>query len=240
LRLRRPVEEVTALANRTAEQLLHEFRSNATADVTMSLLRSQDALLHLSLMAAHLGEGQIVDGQSLAADMNADLPALLRSFTPSREPEDAEASSLDADQLLTRWTKRGWVHRSVDPASRIERYQLTSGANQAVRQMRALHRHSSVATESALAMVMEDIRHIATDANPDPAVRRRALQEQIAALRAQLDALDRGDALTVNHRELVDRVAAVAQLIDRIPADIGRYGERMHANTATPGVVHYG
>lgn len=198
----------------------------------MSLLRSQDALLHLSLMAAHLGDGQIVDGQSLAADMNADLPALLRSFTPSREPEDAEASTLDADQLLTKWTKRGWVHRSVDPASRIERYQLTSGASQAVRQMRALHRHSSVATESALAMVMEDIRQIATAANPDPAVRRRALHEQIAALRAQLDAVDRGDALTVNHRELVDKVAAVAQLIDRIPADIARYGERMHANTA--------
>jgi hypothetical protein len=88
----------------------------------MSLLRSPDTLLHLSLMAAHLGEGQIVDGLSLAADMNADLPALLRSFTPSREPENAEAPTLDAEQFLTKWTKRGWVHRSVDLASRIERH----------------------------------------------------------------------------------------------------------------------
>ena len=32
---------------------------------------------------------------------------------------------------------------------------------------------------------------------------------RFAALRAQLDALDRGDALTVNHRELVDKVAAL-------------------------------
>ncbi|WP_067510017.1 DUF3375 family protein [Actinoplanes sp. TFC3] len=230
---RRLFEGVEALASQSAEQLLHEFRSNATADVTMSLLRSSDALLHLALMAAHLGEGQIVDGQSLAADMNADLPALLRSVTPSRDPDDAEVPTLEAEYLLTKWTKRGWVHRSIDPASRIERYQLTSGASQAVRQMRALHRHSSVATESALAMVMGDIRQIATEANPDPVVRRRALKEQIAALREQLDALDRGEVLVVNQRELVDKVAAVAQLIDRIPADIGRYGERMHANTAT-------
>jgi hypothetical protein len=58
------------------------------------------------------------------------------------------------------------------------------------------------------------------------------VSSKIAALRARLDAVDRGDALTVNHRELVDKVAAVAQFIDRIPADIARYGERMHANTA--------
>src|SRR4051812_8416213 len=103
---RRLFEGVEALASRSAEQLLHEFRSNATADVTMSLLRSSDALLHLALMAAHLGEGQIVDGQSLAADMNADLPALLRSVTPSREQDAAEAPTLDAEHLLTKWTKR--------------------------------------------------------------------------------------------------------------------------------------
>jgi hypothetical protein len=39
----------------------------------MSLLRSRDALLYLALMAAHLGEGQIVDGQSLAAMIGDDL-----------------------------------------------------------------------------------------------------------------------------------------------------------------------
>jgi hypothetical protein len=71
-----------ALANRSAEQLFQEFRGNATANVSMLLLRSPDALLRLYLMTAHLGKGQIVDGQSLAADLNADLPALLRSFTP--------------------------------------------------------------------------------------------------------------------------------------------------------------
>lgn len=94
------------------------------------------------------------------------------------------------------------MHRSVDPASRVERYQLTSGAAQAVRQMRSLQRRSSVATESALAMVMADLHQIATEANPDPAVRRRALTEQIAALVAQRDALDRGETLLVNHRDL--------------------------------------
>lgn len=219
------------MTRKSAEQLFHEFRGNALADVTMSLLRSRHALVHVALMAAHLGDGQIVDGQSLAAAVNADLPALLGGDT-SINDEAGEDVAWDADGLLTKWTKRGWVHRSADPVSRIERYQLTSGAAQAVRQMRSLQRHSSVATESALAMVMADLHQIATDANPDPVVRRQALTEQISALLAQRDALDRGEAMLVNHQELVDKVAAVAQLIDRIPTDVARYGEQMHANTA--------
>jgi hypothetical protein len=36
----------------------------------------------------------------------------------------------------------------------------------------------------------------------------------------------------VDHAELTDRLAALAQLIERIPADLARYGEQMHANTA--------
>jgi hypothetical protein len=222
-----------ALAGKTAEQLLHEFRGNSAADVTMSLLRSRHALLNTALMAAHLGDGQIVDGQRLAALINADLPVLLRSYEWDGEDDDSVPDLPDADALLNRWTRKGWLHRTVDPQTRVERYQLSTGAHQAVRQMRNLQRHSSVATESALTMLMAEMRQIATDANPDPRARRDALEEQISALVAQRDALDRGELPRVSNRELVDRLTAVVQLVDRIPADIARYGELMHDNAAT-------
>ncbi|WP_018788159.1 DUF3375 family protein [Micromonospora sp. CNB394] len=223
------------MAAKSAEQLFHEFRSNSAADVTMSLLRSPHALVTLALMAAHLGDGQIVDGQTLAAQLNADLPVLLRGYTGDDEEPESDALIADipdADVLLTRWTRKGWLHRSVDPTTRIERYQLSTGAGQAVRQMRNLQRHSSVATESALTMVMAEMRQIATDANPDPVARRVAITDQIAALVAQRDALDNGELPTVSHQELVDRLTAVVQLVERIPADIARYGELMHDNAA--------
>ena len=229
-RTRHSHDEVVPLTNRTAEQLFHEFRGNAEADVTMSLLRSADAYLHLALMAAHLGDGQIVDGQTLIADMDAELPAILRGYTNA--DDDSNQALTDADKLLARWRRRGWVSRSVDPTSRVERYQLTSGARHAVQQMRGLQRQTSVATESALSMIMADVHRIAAEANPDPAARRLALNEQIAALREQLAALDRGELPPVDHRSLIDKIAAVAQLTDRIPTDIARYGEQMHANTA--------
>jgi Protein of unknown function (DUF3375) len=220
------------LAAKTAEQMMYEFRANTAIDVTMSLLRSPDAIMHLALMAAYLGDGQIVDGPNLAAAINADLPAMLSAETTT-DSDEALFDLPDADGLLTRWTKRGWVYRSVDPATRIERYQLTSGAIQAVRQMRNLQRNTSVATESALAMVMADLRQVASDANPDPIARRLMLTEQIVTLEKQREALDRGEMPEVSHRDLIDRVVALAHLVERIPADVARYGEEMHANTAT-------
>lgn len=218
------------MADQDAERLLHEFRGNVDTDVTMSLLRSNDALLHLALMAAHLADGQVVDGESLTARIDEDLPRLLRTHTPSED--GALMTFPDADTLLTRWTKKGWVHRTVDPGTRIERYQLTSGAAQAVRQMRNLRRRSSIATESALAMVMAEIRQIAAEANPDVEARRAAITEQIALLEVQRDALDSDQPPEVNQTELVDKVSALVQLIDRMPVDIARYGEQMQANTA--------
>ena len=60
---------------KTAEAYFYEFRASADTDAAMSLLRSRDALLYLALMAAHLGEGQIVDGQSLAAMIGPFVPS---------------------------------------------------------------------------------------------------------------------------------------------------------------------
>jgi len=147
---------------KTAEAYFYEFRASADTDAAMSLLRSRDALLYLALMAAHLGEGQLVDGQSLTARIADDLAGL-----DSAAGQDGDAAR-DPDSILRRWTRQGWVHRSIDYETRTERYQLTAGAHQAVQQIRSVRRHSSTATQSALAMVMTELRQIAVEASPDP------------------------------------------------------------------------
>jgi hypothetical protein len=222
---------VARVGTKSAEHFFHEFRDGSAADAAMSLLRSRNALVHMALMAAHLGDGQIIDGMTLTTMLDEDLPILAR-YLPAAEPDISVTNLPDAEEMLATWVKKGWVHRGVDPETRIERYQLTSGAANAVRQMRGLQRETSVATQSALAMVMAELRQIATDADPDPAVRRQAIDEQIAALQAQREELDNGKSVEVNAGQLIDRVAAVAQLVERIPTDLARYGEQMHANTA--------
>ncbi|MGH3985360.1 MAG: DUF3375 family protein [Pseudonocardiaceae bacterium] len=226
------------MAERTAEQLLHEFLGSTSADVTMSLLRSTDAPLHLALMAAHLGDGQLVAGQSLSAAIDADLDGLLRVYRPTGETGEGagedSAGTRDGAALLTHWRRKRWVHRRADPRDpRIERYQLTSGATAAVRQVRGLRMQTSVATESALAIVMSELQQIAAEANPDPAARRRLLQDRIDELVKERDALDRGETPATDHAGLVDKLAALGQLMERIPGDVASYGEQMQANTAS-------
>ncbi|MGH3274065.1 MAG: DUF3375 family protein [Streptosporangiaceae bacterium] len=214
---------------KSAESYFYEFSTNADADAAMSLLRSTDALLYMALMAAHLADGQIVDGMTLTSVIGEDLLDLRARVAGG---DDAQAGPADSEGMLRKWTKKGWVHRSVDPDTRTERYQLTSGAAQAVRQMRNLQQHTSIATESALAMVMAEMRQIATASNPDPGRRKTVIEEQIALLESQLELLEAGEVPEVNPTDLIDKIAALAQLIERIPTDLARYGEQMHANTA--------
>lgn len=223
------------MVERTSEHLLHEFLGSTSTDVTMSLLRSPNAPLHLALLTAHLGDGQMVDGQSLSAAIDTDLGALLRAYRMAGEVGEDSGEALgsrDGSALLTHWRRKQWVHRRADPRdSRIERYQLTSGALAAVRQVRGLQTPTSVATESALALVMAGLREVAAEANPDPAARRRILHERIQELVAQRDALDRGEALDPDHAGLVDKLVALSQLMERIPGDVAGYGEQLQANT---------
>ena len=172
--------------SKTAETYFYEFRASADADAAMSLLRSRDALLHLALMAAHLGEGQIVDGQSLAAMIGEDLAAL----GTAAGGEDGDAGR-DPEASCGGGRGRAGCTGASTTRRRTERYQLTAGAHQAVQQIRSVRRHSSTATQSALAMVMTELRQIAAEASPDPR-QRLALREQIAALEEQLEAAPPG------------------------------------------------
>jgi hypothetical protein len=208
---------------KSAETYFYEFQTSAETDAAMSLLRSKEAFLYLALMATHLADGQIIDGQTLAALVSEDLATLGPAVR--LDPDGPEA-------MFRKWTRKAWVYRNVDPETRIERYQLTAGALQAVQQMRSIQRHTSTATESALAMVMEELRQIAAEANPDPEARKRAIKDEIDVLAAQLESIEGGETPRVDLRELIEKIAALMQLIDRIPADVARYGEQMHANTA--------
>src|SRR5258707_2326661 len=102
---------------KSAESLFHEFSTNAAADVAVALLRAKDALLHLALMAAHLGDGQVVDGLTLVALVGDDLADLRAVASAGTD----EAGTSAAEGVLRRWVKKGWVHRSIDPETRIER-----------------------------------------------------------------------------------------------------------------------
>jgi hypothetical protein len=218
----------------SAARLFHRFHDSASADTMVSLLRSRHFEVHLALMAAHLGEGQVVDGGGLEAAIGEDLHAVDRSHTPD-EGEEQSWSALvrgSSGAVLARWTEKRWVHRTVDERSGRMQYQLTSGALQAVQYMRGLDRTTTMATKSAVGMIAEQIGAIAASSNPDPVARKAAIQQQIEELDTEWRALDSGEMPSVDHAGLVHKAEVLCALVERMPGDIVRYGEEFQTATS--------
>jgi hypothetical protein len=89
---------------KSAETYFYEFQTSAETDAAMSLLRSKEAFLYLALMATHLADGQIIDGQTLAALVSEDLATLGPAVR--LDPDEPEA-------MFRKWTRKAWVYRSV-------------------------------------------------------------------------------------------------------------------------------
>jgi hypothetical protein len=217
----------------SAARLFHRFHDSASADTMVSLLRSRHFEIHLALMAAHLGEGQVVDGGGLEAAIGEDLHAVDGSHTPDEGEEQTWAALVRGEPgaVLTRWTEKRWVHRTVEERTGRVQFQLTSGALQAVQYMRGLDRNATMATKSAVGMIAEQIGTIAASSNPDPVTRKAAIEQQINDLSKEWEALDSGEMPSVDHADLVHKAEALCSLVERMPGDIVRYGEEFQTAT---------
>ncbi|GAA1459408.1 DUF3375 domain-containing protein [Williamsia maris] len=207
-----------------AATLYAAFSENADADVTLRLLRSRSAMVYLAMMAARLADGQ-VDGDHLADGIDADLTDLAAHWT------DRGLSVPTPVELLDRWVKDGFVARTLDPDRHVERYQLTRGATTAITQVQAVRHDRSVATETAMEMVIGRLSNIAVAINPDPGEHIRDLDAKIAELTRRRTELAAGAVPAVDARRLFDDIRMVTSLAERMPADIIGYGEKLRENS---------
>ncbi len=207
-----------------AATLYAAFSANADADVTLRLLRSRSAMVYLAMMAARLADGQI-DGELLAAGIETDLSDLGAHWT------DRGLSVPTALELLDRWVKDGFLARTLHPERHVERYQLTRGATTAIAQVQAVRHDRSVATQTAMEMVIGRLSNIAVAINPDPGEHIRDLDAKIAELTRRRGELAAGAVPVVETRDLFDDIRMVTSLAERMPADIIGYGEKLRENS---------
>ncbi|KQR99441.1 hypothetical protein ASG12_00995 [Williamsia sp. Leaf354] len=208
----------------SAAALHAAFTESADADVTLRLLRSRSAMVHLALMAARLGDGQ-VDGDHLAAGLAHDIAALSSHWT------DRDVAVPTAEELLDLWTRRGFVARTLDADRHIERYQLTRGATTALAQVQSVRHDRTVATQTAMEMVIGRLSNIAVAINPDPGEHIRDIDAKIAELTARRAELAAGAVPAVDARRVFDDIRMVTSLAERMPADIIGYGEKLRENS---------
>nr|WP_281369854.1 DUF3375 domain-containing protein [Leifsonia psychrotolerans] len=143
--------------------------------------------------------------------------------------------------LCVQWMNDQWLYRDTsrdagrDPNSDAageaeERYSLTSHALEALSLVESLSRDRALISESRLTMIVDAVRHRATQANPDRDERIRRLDLQIAELASERDRLAAGGEIApASVEEMREGYANLIDLIGQLPGDFKRVEESVAA-----------
>jgi hypothetical protein len=204
---------------------LLEANRDLQASPTVRLLSSTNLSLIATLMERHLSDGVSPEAE-LVVGLERDL---------------AELGQFDGQTglaLIKSWASQGWLHRVADRRTGVERNlcYLTQEARRALDFLRGMRRQDTIATGGSINGIAARLKQVAIRVGNDPARVRAGLEDEIAALRAELDELDAGlreiglDDADVT--DTYDEARAIAMQMERLITDIGQYGTMVEQATA--------
>jgi hypothetical protein len=179
-----------------------------------------------NLLAAH--HGPIVLGllQTHLYENERSVPASILHERISRDLDDLNAEGWDLRQTaqvyVSEWLRDGYLERRFPPGAAEEEYELSSAGVGAIQFVSRLVEPRSAATESRLAVVIQQLVRLAeeTDTNPESRValllaERDRLDREIERIRGGfLEALPDGRAL--------ERIREILALADGLASDFRR------------------
>jgi Protein of unknown function (DUF3375) len=220
------VDDDTAL---TAAELLERNR-DIQGSPTLRLLATLNLGVYATLMERHLSGG-VVPETELVVQLERDLEDLGRP--------GGEQSGLG---LIKSWASQGWLHRVADQRSGVERNLCypTQEARRALDFLRGMRRQDTIATGGSINGIASRLKQVAIRVGNDPVRVRAGIEAEIAALHAELDALDAEAATGREGRvrsdadltDVYDEARAIALQMERLITDIGQYGTMIEQATA--------
>ena len=178
----------------------------------------------------------------LAADKAPVIVALLRSLLfdgdkalmssvlherLGRELEELRASGEDMPQgaqaYVAEWLRQGWLtRRRLAPGASEEEYELSVEAADAIRFLETTLKPRSTATESRLAMVMQQISRLAAETDANPQTRVAALLEERKRLDREIAAVESGAVTALTDGRALERAREIISLADELTGDFRR------------------
>lgn len=181
------------------------------------LLASDKAPLVLGvLQSLLLGEEKVVAASVLLEKLQQELQQLKGAG------EDMAQSS---QAYLASWLSEGWLTRRLPAGAPEEQYELTTDAVTAIRFLQGVLQPRAMATESRLAIVMQQLAKLAEETNPDPSSRRTALLAERARIDRELEQVGRGVVETLPAERALERARDIIGLADELVADFRRVRE---------------
>lgn len=186
------------IASRTAQYL------SLRAQPMWSLLASDNGPITIALL-----EGQFSDeARSIPAALfferiNGDLEQLRAAGNNLPRTAQAYAAS---------WLADGYLVRRFPEGSREEVYELSAAAAEAMRYAQGLVAPRSTATESRLAVVIEQLVRLAEETELDPTLRIASLQEERARIDREIEDVAAGRHRTLPAERAQERVQEIITL----------------------------
>ena len=148
------------------------------------LLAADNGPIVIGLLETHLLEG----ARSLPASV------LYERLGKSIEDLRGQGHHLPqtAQLYVADWLAAGYIERRFPPGASEEEYELSSAAEGAIRFVSSLAAPRTTATESRLAVVMQQLVRLAEQTDTNPETRIAALAAERARIDAQIDAIRGG------------------------------------------------
>jgi hypothetical protein len=131
-----------------------------------------------------------------------------------------------ATYYIRQWLGQGWLERRLPEDEQEEQYELSSPALLALRLAGNLHTTREAATESRLALVMDQLAQLAHQTDADRESRLAQLLEERAQIDAKIDAVTAGRIDVLPAERAAERLVEIVGLARELSEDFRRVRDR--------------
>lgn len=109
-----------------------------------------------------------------------------------------------AQAYIAHWLAQGWLERRLPEGADQEQYELSTAALQAIRFADGLEQARVAATESRLALVIEQLSQLAAQTESDPDARLSALRDERDRIDAEIARVGAGRVTALDGKRALD------------------------------------
>jgi len=178
------------------------------------LLAAHNGPLILALLQTHLFEGE------------RSLPASIFHERMARDLDELRASGEDVPQTaqayIADWLASGFLERRFPAGAAEEEYELSSAAASAIRFVAGLVEPRTAATESRLAVVIQQLVRLAEETDTNPETRIATLLAERERLDHEIDKIRSGRMESLPAARALERIHEIIALADDLAGDFRR------------------
>jgi hypothetical protein len=195
----------------------------------MKVLRAAAALRGLRdqplwrLLAANKGPVVVALLQGLYQDNVKALPGSALTERLSRELEDLRAIGEDMPQTaqayIADWLNQGWLTRRFPTGASEEDYELSADALNGIRFITGVLKPRTMATESRLSLVIQQLSRLAEETDTNPASRLDALHKERDRIDQAISEVERSGVKALPKDRALERTREVIALAEELTGD---------------------